>query len=235
MPERKFTRRSLLAGATVTGLVGAIGGGTAALLSEKGTLGVLSDAVSLGNSLSNGSLDLHVEWNVAGGGKGSSEGAAPLPIDVTEENQAGSATFVLSLPGDANTPVYVWLRTTCPEPIQPADGLEVSLENGNGNTLLGSRPLDEFATSLRNGVPLDPNRPTILMPGDQGCLHTDEKLELRFDWALAEDFSGEASTSLAFEFVGRQCRHGDGTVNPFPSVGQCGAASNSIDGTGDSA
>jgi len=225
----------LLAGATVTGLVGAIGGGTAALLSEKGTLGVLSDAVSLENSLSNGSLDLHVEWNVAGGGRGSSEGAAPLPIDVTEENQAGSATFALSLPGDANTPVYVWLRTTCPDPIQPAEGLEVSLEYGNDETLFKSRPLDEFATSLRNGVPLDPNRADILMPGEQECLRIDEELELRFDWALAEDFSGEASTSFAFEFVGRQCRHGDGTVNPFPTVGQCGTAPRSIDGPGDSA
>lgn len=214
MPEREFTRRSVLAGATAAGILGSIGGGTVA---------VLNDRESFSNRITSGILDLNVKWSVDGEGSGDSEGVVPAPIEVTEDDPSGAATFTPRLPGGENNPAYVWLRTTCPDPALPATALQVELSYENGGVIIGPTSLLSFADALRNGIPLDPDGDAGVTPGDQSCLPSGQDFDLRFRWWLDEDFGDEARTSFAFEFVGRQCRHADGTTNPFETVESCDA------------
>jgi predicted ribosomally synthesized peptide with SipW-like signal peptide len=214
MSEREFTRRSVLAGATAAGVLGSIGGGTVALL---------NDRESFSDRITSGILDLNVEWSVDGEESGDSEGVVPAPIEVTEDDPSGAATLTPRLPGGENNPAYVWLRTTCPDPALPATALQVELSYENGGVIIGPTSLLSFADTLRNGIPLDPDGDAQVAVGDQGCLSSDQDFDLRFRWWLDEDFSDEARTAFAFEFVGGQCRHADGTSNPFDTVESCDA------------
>jgi len=214
MSEREFTRRSVLAGAAASGILGTIGGGTIA---------ALNDGETFTDTVTSGVIDLNVLWTVDGGGSGESEGVAPAPIRVTEEDPSGYATFTPRLPGSENNPAYVWLRTTCPDPPTPARALQVTLSYENGDGIAGPTSLQSFAETLRNGIPLDSGGNAGVSPGEQECLRPNTDLDLRFEWELDEDFRDEITTSFAFEFGSRQCRHADGTTNPFVPIDSCDA------------
>lgn len=184
---------------------------------------MLNDRESFRERITSGILDLNVQWSVDGEVSGDSEGVVPAPIKVTEDDPSGAATFTPRLPGTENNPAYVWLRTTCPDPALPATALQVELSYENGGVIIGPTSLLSFADTLRNGIPLDPDGDAQVALGDQACLSSDKDFDLRFRWWLDDDFSDEAKTSFAFEFVGRQCRHANGRTNPFDSVESCNA------------
>ncbi|MFD1644431.1 hypothetical protein [Haloarchaeobius litoreus] len=123
---------------------------------------------------------------------------------------------------DAN-PVRAWLRTNCPEPVDPlGDAVEVQLFydgdcGENGRTKIYPDPdsndswstLNEFRRWLRGGLRLDDL-------DDQPCF--DGTLCLDLDYRLRGDWAEDLSTELTFEVAAEQCRHVDegSATSPFP-------------------
>jgi len=217
--DLEMTRRRLLAGAVTGGGLGLlIGSGTAAMLADRETFGA--------NLFAAGALDLEVTVDVAGGGGGHSEGVATIPLELDDETTSGSATLTVTLPDPPaeNNPAYAWLRTACPEDSALADALSVTVRyDCDGTEELASGSLIDVANRLRNGVPLSPECDADATAGDQGCLQPEQPLRLVIEWELADDYAGEETLSLPVAVAGRQCRHRDGTTDPFtpPLVEEC--------------
>lgn len=216
MKPRKFTRRQLLAGAAGAGGVGAaIGTGTVALLSD--------ESVFIGSEFVVGELDLLVEWDDDGNTKNSEDGTASLVIDEGE----GEVTFSVALPGERNNPAYGWLRITCPsEAPALAYDLDVTLSYVDCNGTDPSDPIAEgslleVANELRNGIPLDSSCNPNAAPENRDCLSSSDPTKLRLEWELQEPYDGDPAPLVDFKFVGRQCRHNDGTENPFGTFDEC--------------
>jgi hypothetical protein len=233
------SRRGLLSAVVATGSVGAVTG--------LGTGAVLSDVEPFAeNQFVAGELDLAVRWERTGGGGGTSGGTVSLDVAGLKPGESGASTIVIDLPqdGDTNNPAYVWLRGRCPDPSGAlAAELRVALyyaapdgsraTDGSGDELVPivEGQLCDAAEAVRNGVPIDAGTDPdpVVEPGDQICLDTVEgdPVRLRFEWELEETYEAGSgvSTSITFDFAARQCRHRDGTVNPFPKVEPCACAS----------
>lgn len=211
------SRREFLAALTAAGTSGAVvGTGTAALYADEDSF--------VDNLFGSGTVDLVTEWDVDGGPSGSSEGDATIDIDLTDGNRSGSGTITVRLPdGDASNPAYAWLRARCPPASSLNEALSVTLRycGKSGTPLVPvNTSLTAMANILRNGVPLDP-RCGNHEPGEQRCLQPGEPVELHLEWELDDEFVGRGQTSLTFDFVARQCRYRDGTVNPFDQATAC--------------
>jgi hypothetical protein len=209
----ELTRRELLAGTAGAGGTGVLlGTGTGALLAD----GELFDGV-----FASGVLDLAVEW--ADGEKSSEDGLVAIEIDESD----GEQLLSVALPGDRNTSGYGWLRTVCPaEPLPTfADDMGVRLSYagcGGDEVVIADGSAAEVGRQLRSGIPLDPRcvPPDDVTLGEQPCLHPGDGggVDLLFEWSwdLDADCHAGPLNLFAFDFVAEQCRHDDGTENPFP-------------------
>lgn len=219
MDDIEISRRQVLA------TVGTAGG--AGALTGTGTAALLSDELSFENSVTAGAIDLRVDWDVDGDGSGTSEGTATIDVDLTEENRTGRATLDAVLPDDgSNNPAYGWMRLACPEITELVTELDVDLYYECGDRTESLVPdtaetLCEVANALRNGIPLDPRCITDVQLGDQQCLQPGDPVRIVLEWELGENYEGDDQTSLEFSFFGRQCRHRDGTDDPYPEVPEC--------------
>jgi hypothetical protein len=220
LTTRGIDRRRLLAAVATLGSAGALGG--------VGTHAVLADAESYEATLETGRVDLAVSWAVENGGSGTSDGPVSFALDLTPENDSGSAVIEIDLPqdGDRNNPAYIWLRSFCPTPVSRlGEALAVELWYADatgvrvGTAPIASGSLNDVTDSLRRGVLVDGDGDPS--PGEQRCLDTTvgDPLSLRFDWDLEDSYEGDDSaTKAAFEFAAVQCRYGDPEANPFPPV-----------------
>ncbi|MEF8800149.1 MAG: hypothetical protein V5A38_14235 [Halolamina sp.] len=215
---RDIDRRRLLAAVATLGSAGALGG--------FGTHAVLADAEPYEATLATGRLDLEVSWATDDGDSGTSDGPVSFELQLTPENDNGSAAIEVDLPqdGDRNNPAYIWLRSFCPTPVSKlgaALAVELWYADATGARVgtepIASGSLNEVAETLRSGVLIDGDSDPST--GEQRCLDTTDGdvLSLRFDWDLADSYEGDdAATTAAFEFAAVQCRYGDPTANPFP-------------------
>ncbi|WP_440990180.1 hypothetical protein [Haloarchaeobius baliensis] len=215
-----LTRREILVGASVIGGAGAI--------STASTYGALADLERFtGNSLQAGLLDLLVEWE-HGDDTGASDGQVSIDLGTLTPGRQGYVTFTVDLPESddgVNNPAFTWLRTFCPSTTgRLAGALTLSLQYVDEAGLSLSDPLFEgtlcdIARTYQTGLPLDPAfDPTATVPG---CLNAveDGPLHLRLDYELADDYVGEETVGLAFEFAAVACRHADPTEDgPFAGV-----------------
>lgn len=192
-----------------------MGVGSGALLSDVELFG--------GNTLAAGVMDMEV----TGDGGWSSEGTAEIEIDFSNQTE-GDEPLTVDLPDTdgSQNPAYLWVGATCPS-TGDSEGGELSsalsatlsyvdcsydCEIASGSTLV------DFANALRHGVPLDGRG----NPGGHACLQPNDPLNLNLHWELDEDFRGSGSITIELLFVGRQCRHNDGTEIPFSQdTGEC--------------
>lgn len=205
-------------------VIAAIGAaGSTGLFLGTGSGSVFADEESfLDNIFAAGSLDMAVTWEVDGETR-SSEGDASFAIELSRDDRSGSEAFTVTLPDDgSNNAAYGWLRMTCPAPTDLNDALRLTLRYDCGDEgVIQAGTLLEVADALRDGVALDAGCNTFVQPGSQRCLQPGDTIDLRLEWALDDDYTGKAETSLSLEFAGRQCRNQDGTTNPFPAVEPC--------------
>lgn len=224
MDETPLTRREVLSGLAVVGGTGTfVGNYTAALF---------VDEERHGTTLTAGGVDLVVDTP-----GGSSEGGVTLPVKLTrgEDDVPRDRTELSVSPKEESesNPVYPWLGASCPDPPGIARRLWVTLryagteEDGviAEGTLLG------VAHLLRDGVALDPDGEDT-DPRDRACLSPEESIGLVFEWELLPgpipSSGGNDSITIDFEFVGRQCRHTDGTESPFPDDTDCSGVGHGI-------
>jgi hypothetical protein len=222
--SRTITRRSLLGATAAVGGLGMLSGVTGAVLRDGELFRVFNGA---------GHLDLAAAWRTSGGDDGTSGGSVSIDVGPLAPGESGFAVVDLRLPDDGtNNPGYLWFRTFCPESSTVlANALDVSLwyAEPDGDRLTGSEPLFEgtlceLTDAFREGSLLDAARDTDATPGTQACLQPDgSALSLRLEWELGE-YEGTESTTLDFQFVATQCRHSDGTDDPFAGlvVADCG-------------
>ncbi|MFC7133593.1 MULTISPECIES: SipW-dependent-type signal peptide-containing protein [Salinibaculum] len=205
MGKSELSRREVLSGLAVAGGTGAfVSGGTLALFSD--------EEVFANNSVTVGIVDLEVDWALDSGESGSSEGDVTIPIEITEENRAGEITMTVSVDDDSN-PVYAWLGSLCPDPAADfINDLQVTLSYKDGETIADGTLL-EVTDGLQDGEALTPEG-RVTDPENRECLQSSDPIELVFEWSLPE-YKGDDDTSVTFRFYGRQCRHTDGTANPF--------------------
>ncbi len=225
MDETGLSRREVLSGLAVVGGTGTfVGNHTAA---------VFIDEERHGTTLTAGGVDLVVDTP-----RGSSEGGVTLPVELTpgaDDIPRDRTELSVSPKEDPDSnPVYPWLGASCPDPPGVARRLWVTLryagtEDDDGvvaeGTLLG------VAHLLRDGVALDPDGEDTAR-GDRTCLSPGESIDLVFEWELLPGpvpaSGGNHSISVDFEFVGRQCRHTDGTESPFPDDADCSGVGHGI-------
>lgn len=217
MDKHELSRRKLLAGLGTAGVGGGLlGTGTAAFFSD--------EAIFANNRFSAGALRLAV-----GNDANSDSDERIFEVDVDASDPGGSTTFPVTLPAtdrqdNENNPAYVWFRTaSCPDPnpTEFAESLEVSLSYacGNEEVIVETQDFACFKSRLRDGIRLDPE--CDAEAAEPRCLDPEDSVELQLDWDLDSDYEGDESATLTFEFVAEQCRHSDGTVNPFPDE-SCG-------------
>ena len=233
MDKHELSRRKLLAGlATAGGAGGLVGTGTAAFFSD--------EELFANNSLNAGSLRLAV-------GNDAESDSDRRIFEVGMDSPEGSTTFPVTLPeldrlGNENNPAYVWLRTSCPDPEDPpviAESLDVTLSYACGDgDVIASGSVVRFKNALSDGIRLDPD---CELNADPDCLEPNDSVQLRLDWDLNDDYAGEEFTTLKFEFTAQQCRHNDGTRDPFPdeecelpwhgisNIGFCSSSGDPID------
>ena len=217
-----ISRRKLLSGVALAGSAGAITGvGTGAVVFDSETF--------VGNLFRTGRLDLTVGWTDRSDGTNLSNGGVDLDVGPLSAGESGWSEITVDLPQDEddNNPAHLWLRTNCPDTSgSVAEALTVRLwyAHSDGSRLeeglVTDGPLCEVANDLRNGIPLDGDP----MTPERDCLDTagdGSPLTLRLEWSLDDDFVGTGSTAIGLEFFATQCRHDDGSVNPFPTVAAC--------------
>lgn len=215
-----MTRREILVGASVIGGAGA--------LSTASTYGALADLERFtGNSLRAGLLDLLVEW-FHDGDTGASDGKVSIDLGTLSPGEGGFVTFTVDLPQPAdgeNNPAYVWLRTFCPSTTgRLAAALTLTLRYADEFGAPVSDPVFEgtlcdVARTYQTGLPLDPDAdPDATEPG---CLDAAEygAMFLRLDYELSDDYVGDETVGLGFEFAAVACRHTDPSEpGPFADV-----------------
>lgn len=202
------SRRELLASLGVAGAVGGLTGVAAGrLFDDTGTLRAFLVA---------GVVDLEIEWAVTAGpntgATGTSEGGFELPLaELGATDDTGEVALSVALPGEANGPARVWLRTDCPPATVLGEHLVVTLAYANGVELI-SGSLREVADAFRNGFPLDGDSTDV--PGANACI--EGALDLVLTYTLADGYIGSEATSLTLAFHAVQCRN---TVSENPFVG----------------
>ncbi|MFC4988015.1 SipW-dependent-type signal peptide-containing protein [Saliphagus infecundisoli] len=199
------SRREILAGASGLGVFGAVGGA--------GTYAVLNDSEEFpGSSIAAGELGLAIDCQ--GGGCETDGNAVSVSFGGIEPGDTGTRTIELTVEGNA---ARLWLRTACPPASDPlGDALAVTLSDdegcgGTGELFSGS--LTDLRREFADGISLSEG---CLDPGDTRCL----TLEWNFSEEDVEGLVG-LSAELELEFVAEQCRHTDGTENPFGESGDC--------------
>lgn len=212
-------RRRLLASLGGLGAAGALGG----IGLGRGTHGFLRDTEGFaGSELRAGALDLVVDVE-SESGEWTTDGTVQIPVEsLTNEDRTGGVTLTLGLstePAPSN-PAYLWGRVSCPSPAGSmlAQHLTVTLtpidcESDAPGTPIASWPANDVPTDLQAGVALSPTG--VASPGEQPCIQPDEHVCLRVDWELDAEYGGAEQLALEFEFLAVQCRHTDGTTNPF--------------------
>jgi hypothetical protein len=206
-----LSRRRLLAAMTAVGATGGFVGAS--------TGASLSDRERQRGSLTAGVVDLAVTaTDEAGDPLSVVDGAVSIPMHV-DPGESGAAVVDLALPGDANNPAYLWLRTACPEPAGTAlaEALTVTLsyldDEGTATDLV-TGPFREVFSTLRNGYALNAAG-AYAAPGFQECLDPDDGLRLRLAWTLSPTYVGTETATADIEFVARQCRNTDAATDPF--------------------
>lgn len=215
-----MSRRQLLAGMTAVGATGGFVG--------LSTGANLIDRERLAGSITAGLVDLEVDWRVLmgpdAGATGSSDAVVEIPINAAP-GETGTARLDLSLPGDANNPSYLWLRSDCPSPPATALGeqLDLTLSYADATGVASGDPIAtgsfrQVLSDLRNGIALDGSSDPATGAGSQACLDGGDTLSLRLEWTLSAAYIGSESTSATLAFVATQCRNSDGATNPFGNV-----------------
>lgn len=205
MSERKLTRRSVLAGATATGVIGSIGGGTVALLQDR--------VEFPDNEATVGSMNLELRTDENGWVDGETVVIGYGDVEPGDSETTGIDLRVCENPG------WVWLRTE-PATSPLAEELQTRLwvdsdcnrEFDDGDESLYSGSLSGLATALADGrklldEPLGCDDPTCL--GFRWELPPEDEIE-----TAIEDTEGpEASFSI--EFAAQQWRHNPDPDNPW--------------------
>jgi hypothetical protein len=182
-----------------------------------GTWALFEDSETFAASMGAGEVGVTIDCDRC---EESSDGTVTFDISGLEPGNDGSERFTVT--ADAN-PVRVWLRTNCPEPVDPlGDGIEVQLSHdgdcdGQGTVIHPADgswvTLNEFRTALRGGIRLDDLDGEACLDGEL-CLDLNYRLPTDATWAA------DLSTELTFEVAAEQCRHvpEDGVTSPFPFV-----------------
>lgn len=224
MDKYELSRRKVLAGLASAGGTGAlIGTGTMALIGD--------EALFANNSLYTGALRLAV------GNDAVDPDQRIFEVDMGDE---GCTAFPVSLPetdgqGNETNPAYVWLGTpSCPNdpPADFASALNVSLrytcsetdpcsDSAETEPIIEEQNFGCFVDTLGSGIRLDPAVCSESTDTD-GCFAPGDSVDLRLDWKLDDDYEGDDTATLNFEFVAEQCRHNGGETSPFPTT-ECDA------------
>jgi len=204
MPERKLTRRSVLAGATAAGVVGSIGGGTVALLQDR--VEFLDNDATVGSM----NLELRIDGNEWVDGD-----TVRIGADDIEPGESRTTAIDLRV---CTNPGWVWVRTD--EVDTPlAEELQAELwidtncnrDRDDGDETISEGSLSGLSSALADG--------TRLLDECIGCNPTC----LGFRWELPpedqiettiEDSEGPEA-SLSIEFAAQQCRHNPDPDNPW--------------------
>ena len=216
-----LSRRRVLAALAAAGGTGALAG--------TGTAAVFRDAERTHASITSGTVDLVVGYELltgpgAGGPDSSGTVDGPrvtLPVDsLGPDDDAGSMLLTFALPqrGDAvNNPAALWLATGCPEPAATGLGEALRLTLSYADCETGARlgpiadgSLREVSTALRGGRRIDGDPPT----GALDCL-TDQVCLLA-EYELA-GYVGSETVDLPLWASATQCRHATPT-NPFAGI-----------------
>ncbi|WP_257299631.1 hypothetical protein [Haloarchaeobius sp. FL176] len=210
--QASVSRRKLLGS---VGSVGALSG-----VAGAGTWALFEDSERFGVSMSAGKVGVSIDCRnceVIDGTVGFEFGGLTLGEERTER---------FTVTADAN-PIWVWLRTNCPEPVDPlGDVVEIQLfrdPNCDGPSDVTQvyppdddedswTTLNEFRTALRGGLRLDD------LDGEP-CIDSELCLDLKYRLSKDATWAVDLSTELTFEVVAEQCRHvpeSDMAMSPFP-------------------
>ena len=227
-----LSRRRVLAALAAAGGAGALTG--------TGTAAMLRDAERFDASITTGTVDLVVEYDLltgpgAGGPDGSGTVDGPrirIPVDsLGADGDAGSMLLTFALPqeGDAvNNPAALWLATDCPAPASTAlaEAIRLTLsyadcDSGTPIERIVSGSLREVADGLREGHRVDGDPTT----DEVDCL-TDEVC-LLVEYELA-GYVGTETVDVPLWFSAVQCRHttpenpfADRDTEPCPAADPC--------------
>jgi len=217
-------RRVLAAIAAAGGTGGFVWTGSGA-----GTTAMLRDDEEFEASLTAGTVDLVIEYEIlAGPGADTPERSGTidgprvrLPIGALgADGASGRTRFTFSLPqrGRAvNNPAALWLATGCPEPAATGLGEALRLTLSYADCETGARlgpiadgSLREVSTALRGGRRIDGDPPT----GALDCLT--DRVCLLAEYELA-GYVGSETVDLPLWASATQCRHATPT-NPFAGI-----------------
>ncbi|MFC6874026.1 hypothetical protein [Halobellus marinus] len=215
-----LSRRRVLAALAAAGGTGALAG--------TGTAAVFRDAERTRASITAGTVDLVVEYDLLTGpgadgpdSSGTIDGPrVTLPVDsLGPDDGAGSMLLTFALPqgGDAvNNPAALWLATDCPVPeatgLGEAFRVTVSYadcESGTPGSRIVSGPLRAVADDLRDGRRIDGD-PTTAEPD---CLVDEVCLLVEYELA---GYVGTETVEFPLWFAAVQCRNTT-PENPFAS------------------
>ena len=197
------SRREILASVGAIGTVGALSGiGTAAYLSDVER--------TEGSSIRAGTLDLEIACDGANCNV-EADGTVSLGFAGLQPGASGAQEITVTQVGN---PSWLWLASTCPvDELESAIDVTVSFDRSCDGVVeyRYEGTLEEMLSDHATGV-----RPV------NGCLEGGETGCLTFEWSFrnepgVERFQGE---SLEFELklYSLQCRHTEGTENPFADV-----------------
>lgn len=231
-----FTRRRLLTSLGTVGVAGALGG--------TGTLALLNDDESMrGNAITAGELDLDVGWFEWYNGEQQDcdfVGDNPGPIfdlDDVKPGDRGEASVMVHV---AENPAYLWLggglRSDADNGlVEPeravddtasegelADAIEATVwyDDDANRTLdadereITSGTLADVLDALDAGIALDGDRST----SGRDCYEPSRTQYVGVEWELPRTVDNRVqSDSVTFDLkvYARQCRHADGSNNPF--------------------
>jgi hypothetical protein len=224
-----LSRRQILAAATTTGALGAVGiGSTGAVFSDS--------AEFTDNAMAAGTLDLEVCWASDGSVTCPDPAGSTLSLDIDSlsPGATGSGLVRLSLPETAN-PAWLWGRSTCPPATcglahatkltlwwdRDGDGRKGPEDPvlTTGGVDLSGRSLCRVRELLASGFSVDPTpgdgTPDPVEPGSEHYLGV--------SWRVTDEYCPPSEASLPFEFRAIQRRHNPEPSNPWPAV-DCGAA-----------
>jgi hypothetical protein len=219
------SRRRVLAAIAAAGGTG----GFAWTASGAGTTAMLRDDEEFEASLTAGTLDLTIEYEIlAGPGADGPERSGTvdgprvrLPIgSLGADGTSGRTLFTFSLPqrGRAvNNPAALWVATDCPDPAATGLGEALRLTLSYADCETGARlgriadgSLREVATALRGGRRIDGDPAT----GTLDCLT--DRVCLLAEYELA-GYVGSETVDLPLWASATQCRHATPT-NPFAGI-----------------
>lgn len=211
-----FSRRRVLAALAAAGGAGALTGSS--------TAAMFGDGERFGGSLSTGTVDLVVEYEIlTGPGAGDTDTVdgprLRVPIDgLGSESATGSMLVTFALPqngGVPNNPAALWLASQCPTPgaTTLGEALTLSLsyadcETGAPIAPIIEGPLRGVAQTLQDGYRVDGDPTT----NADDCLIDEVCLLVEYE---LDGYVGTESVDLELWFAAVQCRHNAEPTNPF--------------------